>query len=62
MGDDSMGEYSAKIDFETVVACKNALEVYKAILQAQSKSDYELEKNIEYKKVCEAYNKICKHL
>lgn len=57
-----MSEYSARIDFETVVACKNALEIYKAILQTQSKSNYELEKNIEYKKVCEAYNKICKNL
>ena len=57
-----MGEYSAKIDFQTVVACKNALEVYKAILKAQSKSDYELDKNTEYKEVCAAYNKICSHL
>lgn len=57
-----MGEYSAKIDFQTVVACKNALEIYKAILKAQSKSDYELDKNIEYKKVCDAYNKICSNL
>lgn len=57
-----MGEYSAKIDFQTVVACKNALEVYKAILKAQSKSDYELDKNTEYKEVCAAYNKICSNL
>ena len=28
-----MGEYSAKIDFQTVVACKNALEIYKAVLE-----------------------------
>lgn len=57
-----MGEYSAKIDFQTVVACKNALEIYKAVLEAQSKSDYELDKNTEYKKACDAYEKICSKL
>ena len=61
-----MGEYLAKIDFQTVVTCKNALEIYKAVLKTQSKSDYEsdyeLDKNIEYKKVCDAYNKICSNL
>ena len=57
-----MGEYSAKIDFQTVVTCKNALEIYKAVLKAQSKSEYELDKKIEYRKVCYAYNKICSNL
>jgi hypothetical protein len=57
-----MGEYSAKIDFQTIVACKEALEVYKAVLKAQSKSDYELKENIEYKKICDAYDKICSKL
>lgn len=57
-----MWEYSAKIDFQTVVVCKNALEVYKAVLKAQSKSDYELDKNTEYKKACDVYEKICNHL
>jgi hypothetical protein len=57
-----MGEYSAKIDFQTVVACKKALEVYKAVLKAQSNSDYELEGNTEYKKICDAYEKICSNL
>lgn len=57
-----MTEYSAKIDFQTIVACKEALEVYKAVLKAQSKSDYELERNIEYKKICDAYDKICSKL
>lgn len=57
-----MGEYSAKIDFQTVVACKNALEIYKAVLEVQSKSDYELDKNTEYKKACDAYEKICSKL
>ena len=49
-----MGEYSAKIDFQTIVACKEALEVYKAVLKAQSKSDYELKES--------AYDKICSKL
>ena len=57
-----MGEYSAKIDFQTVVICKKALEVYKAVLKATSKSDYELDENTEYKKVCDVYNKICSNL
>lgn len=57
-----MAEYSAKIDFQTMVACKEALEVYKAVLKAQSKSDYELERNIEYKKICDAYDKVCSKL
>lgn len=57
-----MGEYSAKIDFQTVVACKKALEVYKAVLEVQSKSEYELNKNTEYKEICDAYVKICSHL
>ena len=57
-----MGEYSAKIDFQTVVACKKALEVYKAVLEVQSKSEYELNKNTEYKEICDAYMKICSHL
>jgi hypothetical protein len=52
-----MGEYSAKIDFQTIVACKKALEVYKAVLQAVL-----LEKNIEYKRICDAYDKICSKL
>lgn len=57
-----MVEYSAKIDFQTVIACKNALEIYKAVLEAQSKSDYELDKNTEYKEACDAYEKICSKL
>ena len=57
-----MGEYSAKIDFQTVVVCKKALEVYKAVLKTLSKSDYELDKNTEYKEICNAYEKICSHL
>lgn len=57
-----MAEYSVKIDFQTMVACKEALEVYKAVLKAQSKSDYELERNIEYKKICDAYDKVCSKL
>lgn len=56
-----MGEYSAKIDFQTIVACKEALEVYKAVLKAQSKSDYEL-KESAYDKICSAYDKICSKL
>lgn len=58
-----MGEYSAKIDFQTIVACKEALEVYKAVLEAQSVyKAVLLEENIEYKKICDAYDKICSKL
>ena len=32
-----MGEYSAKIDFQTVVTCKNALEIYKSSSESSIK-------------------------
>lgn len=57
-----MIEYQAKIDFQTVAVCKKALEVYKAVLKSLSESDFGLDKNIEYKEACEAYEKICSHL
>ena len=48
-----MAEYKHSFNFENVTAFKKALEVYKAILEATN-SSYELSKNVEYTKICNA--------
>ena len=53
---------SVSLAFLTVVDCNTDIEIYLAVLKAQSKSDYELDKNTEYKKTCDAYEKICSKL
>lgn len=57
-----MSEYQAKLDFQTVAVCKKALEVYKSVLETLSRSGFELDRNTEYKEVCEAYEKILSKL
>jgi len=57
-----MSEYQAKLDFQTVAVCKKALEVYKSVLETLSGSGFNLDRNTEYKEVCEAYEKILSKL
>lgn len=57
-----MGEYKATFDFDDVATFKKALTVYKAILEAQAGSAYELSHNEEYIRVCKALSEVEKHL
>ena len=57
-----MEEYKATFSFEDVVTFKKALEVYKAILEVQAKSAYELTHNGEYERVCIALEAVEKNL
>ena len=57
-----MGEYKATFSFEDVVTFKKALNVYKAILEAQAGSAYELSHNEEYIRVCKALSKVEENL
>lgn len=55
-------EYKATFGFNDVATFKKALTVYKAILEAQVGSAYELANNAEYKRVCVALEEVEKHL
>ena len=57
-----MGEYKATFGFNGVVTFKKALTVYKAILEAQVGSAYELANNVEYKRACVALEEVEKNL
>ena len=52
-----MAEYKHSFNFENVATFKKALEVYKAVLKATN-SDYELSRNTEYTKVCDALDAV----
>lgn len=56
-------EYKATFGFNDVATFKKkALTVYKAILEAQAGSAYELANNVEYKRVCVALEEVEKYL
>lgn len=57
-----MGEYKATFGFKEVATFKKALEVYKAVLEAQAGSAYELTHNDEYERVCIALEEVEKNL
>lgn len=57
-----MGEYKATFGFNEVATFKKALNVYKAILEAQAGSAYELTHNAEYERVCIALEEVEKNL
>lgn len=57
-----MGEYKATFSFDEVATFKKALTVYKAVLEAQAGSAYELTHNDEYLRVCVALEEVEKHL
>lgn len=57
-----MTEYKATFNFNEVVTFKKALTVYKAVLEAQSGSAYELTHNDGYLRVCVALEEVEKHL
>lgn len=57
-----MGEYKATFGFNEVATFKKALTVYKAVLEAQAGSAYELTHNDEYLRVCVALEEVEKHL
>lgn len=53
-----IGEYKAAFGFNEVATFKKALNVYKAILEAQAGSAYELTHNTEYKRVCITFEEV----
>ena len=55
-------EYKATFGFNDVATLKKALTVYKAILEAQAGSAYEIANNVEYKRVCVALEEVEKYL
>lgn len=57
-----MPEYKHSFDFEDVTAFKKAIEVYLAILEAQTSSAYELSHNAEYIQMCKALDAVKKAL
>lgn len=57
-----MGEYKATFGFDEVATFKKALTVYKAVLEAQAGSAYELTHNEEYIRVCKALSKVEENL
>lgn len=57
-----MSKYEAKLDFDTVVACRDALKIAKSILRVLKTSAYELSIDRQYIEICKALEVIEKHL
>jgi hypothetical protein len=57
-----MSKYEAKLDFDTVVACRDALKIAKSIFESLKTSAYELSTDRQYTEICKALEVIEKHL
>ena len=57
-----MSKYEVKLDFDTVVACRNALRIAKANFESLKTSAYELSTDRQYIEICKALEVIEKHL
>lgn len=57
-----MLKYEAKLDFDTVVACRDALKIAKATFESLKKSGYDFSTDKKYMGICEALEVIERHL
>ena len=57
-----MSKYEAKLDFDTVFACRDALKIAKSIFENLKTSAYELSIDKQYIEICKALEVIEKHL
>lgn len=56
------GQYGATLDFNTMVACRNALRIHKAMLEAELNSGFNSELSGRLKEVSDSLKVVESHL